>query len=220
MMLFTSDLHFGHVNIRTYMGRPWDSTEAMDAGLISNWNSRVQPMDSVYVLGDFMMGQGFKDRLPMLVPKLNGIKHLIRGNHDRKPDLYLAAGFTSVQDKLELTLWANDPPPLNSRSAYRVLLQHKPLIYIPEVPYDYVLHGHLHGLYKSRGMQIDVGVDVRNYQPSTFEELIEGVNPGLTAPHECLGCGLETLNRLQVCSYDCGKKVFEDEHEFRRSGRS
>lgn len=218
MIHFTSDTHFWHARICELSKRPFSSVEEMNEELIKRWNERVRPEDSIYHLGDFQMGQNFKTNLPGLVPRLNGIKHLVRGNHDRQPEFYLDAGFTSVQDKLELTLWANDPPPLRSRSAYKVLLQHKPLIYMEEVPYDFVLHGHLHGIYRSRSIQIDVGVDVRDYAPSTFEELIQGVSPGFHAKRQkCLACPIHTENRLQVCSYACGKAMYEDEHESRRS---
>lgn len=82
MIYFTSDLHFNHKNILAYepVTRPFASVEEMNETLISNWNNVVTPEDTVYVLGDFAMGQA--SEVKDLVSRLNGTIKLIRGNHD------------------------------------------------------------------------------------------------------------------------------------------
>ena len=54
MLYFTADLHLGHANIIRHCGRPFASVEDMDRCLIDNWNRRVRPEDTVYILGDLM----------------------------------------------------------------------------------------------------------------------------------------------------------------------
>lgn len=52
----------------------------MGTAIIANWNNTVAPEDTVYILGDVVMGQRASS-LP-LIGRLNGTKHLILGNHD------------------------------------------------------------------------------------------------------------------------------------------
>lgn len=79
-----SDLHLGHIGVTRFLNndgtkmRPWDNTEEMDEALIKNWNSVVRPQDTVYNLGDVVIN---RRALPTLA-RLNGIKVLIKGNHD------------------------------------------------------------------------------------------------------------------------------------------
>ena len=53
MIYYTSDLHFGHRNVLKFDNRPFANVDEMDLVLIENWNNRVQPDDTVYILGDF-----------------------------------------------------------------------------------------------------------------------------------------------------------------------
>ena len=96
MIWFTSDLHFNHKRIIEYepTTRPFASVEEMNETLIKNWNSVVQPEDTVYVLGDFIMG--LADTVAAILQRLNGTIILIRGNHDTKAklDLYKSLGIT------------------------------------------------------------------------------------------------------------------------------
>lgn len=54
MIYFTSDLHLGHKNVIRLCNRPFTDIEEMDHVLISNWNKRVHPHDTVVILGDLM----------------------------------------------------------------------------------------------------------------------------------------------------------------------
>lgn len=46
-----------------------------------NWNERVTNEDTVYVLGDAFWKN--EENSVKIIQRLNGHKHLIRGNHDR-----------------------------------------------------------------------------------------------------------------------------------------
>jgi len=80
-----SDTHFSHSNICTFLRvdgtklRPWTNPDEMDEHLIAQWNSVVQPGDKVYHLGDVVIN---RKALALVMPRLNGRKVLIKGNHD------------------------------------------------------------------------------------------------------------------------------------------
>ena len=46
MILYTSDLHFGHSNVIGFDHRPFADVAEMDHVLIELWNGRVQPDDT------------------------------------------------------------------------------------------------------------------------------------------------------------------------------
>jgi calcineurin-like phosphoesterase family protein len=173
-IFFTSDLHFGHENIIKYCGRPWSNVQEMNEALITNWNSRVQPGDTVYLLGDFAMGQ--KSNI-LFRKRLNGKIILIRGNHDRKPSVMRdEAGFDEVHDNLLIQLsglklyLAHIPVHLPDRLDDR---KHDPkLVKMPAEEYDYFLCGHVHEKWKRIGNTINVGCDVSGFVPLTLHELL------------------------------------------------
>lgn len=116
MIFFTSDTHYGHANVIKYCNRPFRDIVEMREVLINSWNAAVGPADLVYHLGDF----SFHEReVATVLPRLNGRKILILGNHDkphpsnkgRTPEKYLhwvseyrKLGFQSVYTHLELDL--------------------------------------------------------------------------------------------------------------------
>ena len=78
----TSDLHLGHDRDFVWGARGFDTLEEMEQAIVERFNSKVQPEDDVYLLGDSMLGDlehGFE-----LLKLLNGKKHFIIGNHDTK----------------------------------------------------------------------------------------------------------------------------------------
>jgi calcineurin-like phosphoesterase family protein len=155
---FTSDTHFAHANIIQYCGRPFENIEEMNEALIIRWNARVQPEDTVYHLGDFAFGPTMN--IKEFREKLNGHITLIRGNHDRTLKRMREFGFNGVVNGM-----------LFSFQGLRLLLTHKPS-YDDLSGCDYNLHGHVHETYARRGNAINVGVDVREFEPKTLEELL------------------------------------------------
>ncbi|MCR5324964.1 MAG: metallophosphoesterase [Lachnospiraceae bacterium] len=81
MILYTSDLHFGHSNVIGFDHRPFADRDEMDHVLIELWNGRVQPDDTVYIVGDLC----FRNENPpeCYLRQLKGHKYLIIGNHDQ-----------------------------------------------------------------------------------------------------------------------------------------
>ena len=82
---FTADTNFVHARIIALANRPFHDVREMDEALIRNWNDRVQPNDVVWHIGDFAFGNDAA-RLDEIFARLNGIKHLVPGNHDDDKD--------------------------------------------------------------------------------------------------------------------------------------
>lgn len=80
---FISDLHLGHNKICEFEGHNRNNcktVEEHDEWIISQWNSVVTKRDLTWVLGDVAFNKEGLEK----VKRLNGVKHLIFGNHDRE----------------------------------------------------------------------------------------------------------------------------------------
>ena len=134
------DQHLGHTNIRIYepMRQAWGpDVNAMTEVMILAWQSVVGPEDTVYHMGDVMMGQ--RENWPKYRARLTGKIILIQGNHDKKPEQWLLPCDT-VQDRLELI----------DEELGVIIMRHDPNSFTKE-EYNRVcngkgffLHGHLH----------------------------------------------------------------------------
>lgn len=78
----TADLHLGHDNIIEYCGRPFRDGAHMNERLLAQYNERVKPEDSCFVLGDFCFRSSGSNKAKDWLTQMNGEKILIRGNHD------------------------------------------------------------------------------------------------------------------------------------------
>lgn len=183
---FTSDHHFGHKNIISYCDRPFNDIYEMEAVLIDNWNSIVQPSDTVYVVGDFYMGKNLTLNLPDIVSMLHGTKYLIAGNHDlcspvhskyeKYVEIYKAAGFDQIF--ISGTYMANGFTDIN--------ISHFPYSQVTGSDHsvkerfgsqrfkdngDWLLCGHVHEKWQTNAKMINVGVDVWDYTPVNLHTL-------------------------------------------------
>ena len=157
-VFFTSDSHFGDHRTINLWRRPFAGTSEMNELLIERWNAVVRPQDEVWHLGD--VARRAAD-VQTLLARLNGTKHLLRGNND--PDATAnAAGWASVHDYLEHEL-----------DGHRLVLCHYPFrSWNGQHRGAINLHGHSHGRLKPMPRQFDVGVDVRDYAPVTLPQLL------------------------------------------------
>jgi calcineurin-like phosphoesterase family protein len=153
----TADQHFGHANIIRMCRRPFQTLNEMDDEMIRLWNSRVGIEDTVYHLGDFAFGGG---RGANVLMRLNGVKHLIRGNHDPKGGI---AGWTSVQQYFELYLGERKSAVM---SHYAMEDWHG------MTRGNVMFHGHSHGQLRGVTGRLDVGVDSVGFAPITLEEAV------------------------------------------------
>lgn len=155
---FTSDSHFGDHRTLNIWKRAFASVAEMDAVLIQAWNAAVGPEDELWHLGDFARRPA---DVPALLARLNGTKHLIRGNND--PAATLAApGWASVHDYLEL-----------DHEGKKLVLCHYPFrSWNAQHRGALNLHGHSHGRLKPMPRQHDVGVDVWQWRPIPLAEIL------------------------------------------------
>lgn len=162
---FTADHHFGHANIIKHCSRPFADVHEMNTELARRWNERVATQDTVYHVGDF----AFRDH-DRYLPNLNGVKHLIIGNHDPKRSKIPVVtespwqdGWSSVNDMLQVSV---DGTPITlCHYAMRVWNRsHHGALH---------LYGHSHGTLPGNSQSLDVGVDCWDFYPVTLKEIRE-----------------------------------------------
>ncbi|MGJ3627116.1 hypothetical protein AB5I41_09645 [Sphingomonas sp. MMS24-JH45] len=88
-IFFTADTHFGDHRTINIQRRTFAGVDAMDEELIARWNAVVGPDDTVWHLGDVARRA---DAVDALLLRLNGAKHLLRGNNDPDATLVAPAG--------------------------------------------------------------------------------------------------------------------------------
>lgn len=161
---YTADTHFGHENILSHCKRPFSSVAQMDATLIENMWKVVGPEDQLWIVGDFAFGAKAKDPayLENIFLQLPGAeKHLIIGNHDLEPTLQLP--WTSASHLVELP----DGPNGHSNT-----LCHYPMITWHHARKGALqLFGHVHNNWKGSNNSVNVGVDVWDFMPMSFNDI-------------------------------------------------
>jgi calcineurin-like phosphoesterase family protein len=173
---FTSDTHWGHNNVIKYSNRPFDDKHHMNKMLIKNWNETVKPTDEVYHLGDaFFMGVAEAQEV---LDQLNGKIYLILGNHDQviKKNKSLQDRFEWIKEYYELNVQDSDA----ARDSQKLVLCHFPMISWNKMAHgSFMLHGHCHGnlRYPFVGRILDVGVDVHNYKPISYNQVKAHMKP-------------------------------------------
>jgi calcineurin-like phosphoesterase family protein len=159
---FIADLHFGHVNMAIKRG--FSTVEEHDEHIITQWNSVVNKRDVTYILGDITMEK--KSSYPLL-GRLNGVKHVVLGNHDRRQDVpHLLQHVENVAGMVQ----------------YKgIMLTHVP-IHPMELEYRFNknIHGHIHDKVVMKMLDGWEVIDERyfcvsceqvDYKPKTLEEL-------------------------------------------------
>lgn len=171
--LFISDTHFGHEGVIKFSNRPFETVEEMDIIMIQNWNRKVRDDDEVYILGDLMYRA--KRSPEYYLDQLNGIKHLILGNHDSwTKKVEMSKYFESVSQIKEI-----------SDHSQHLILCHYPMAEWPRYHKGSLhLFGHIHNrrdhdsfrYYQKNMRMLNVGVDVNYFAPVRLSELIANNN--------------------------------------------
>lgn len=170
MIYYISDVHLGHENVLKFDKRPFADTEEMWQIMLERWNEKVKAEDDVYILGDVCYHSKYTPEF--YLQQLNGKKHLIVGNHDRAvlDSPSAIACFVSIDP----ILWIKD----RERDVV--------LCHFPMAEWDgmrrksWHVYGHIHcrrnEVYEfmiTRERALNAGCMINNYEPVTFEEMIE-----------------------------------------------
>jgi calcineurin-like phosphoesterase family protein len=172
-IFFTSDLHFHHERAREFCPWSrghWQSTEEMNEGLIAAWNAKVNPVDTVYNLGDFCWKPQF-NAFKNILSRLNGHHNIIWGNHD---GAFRTRWHQLVEDPALNAKLGMAPGPCDFRKEtiadQEIILCHFPLAVWEKNHYgSWNLYGHCHGSYKAFGKQLDVGFDSHDFDGFGFQ---------------------------------------------------
>jgi len=173
MKFYTSDIHADHFNVIKLSHRPFNSIEELQSVIITNWNNKVSDGDDVYILGDSC----FKAKtLRDMLPKLNGVKHLLRGNHDYKEinKLEILSKVPENKKEFKNVFFHGDLHSINDDGRHVVLCHYPIHEWHNSLRGSIHLHGHCHG---NIGLNFkenayEVGVDARNYEPVTLDEIL------------------------------------------------
>jgi len=163
----TADTHFGHATMITGgPQRPFENVYEMNEALIANWNSVVNPEDTVWHLGDFAMKSDARE-IAEIYYALNGRKHLIIGNHDVLKD-------GTLLPALERLDWASVSHGAEIKhDGHRIMLSHYAgYTWNAEHRGAYQAFGHSHGGLLGMPGSVDVGVDNQDYAPIAVEEFV------------------------------------------------
>ena len=188
---FISDTHFGHKNVLKFDNRNFKTIEEHDNALIENWNNEVGIDGEVYILGDISWHNATKTI--EIVKSLNGIKHLIVGNHDKNliKNKEFNSLFAEITNYKELYL-------SNSKG---IVLCHFPILFFNKHQYGWFhLYGHVHNsfewniierikyecemesVYNNKSCKMyNTGamIPYMNYTPRTLNEILQANNEEL-----------------------------------------
>ena len=171
---FTSDTHYGHVNICRGVSnwtsgfRDFDTLEEMNDKLVDNINLHVRENDTLYHIGDWSMGgfanaRIFRDRI-----HCKNI-HLVLGNHDHE--------IKKNRDNIQEVFSSVQQIKFGKIAGQIMVLCHFPmLIWDGHHNGAWHLHGHSHNNLSAPEYYIrkvkDVGVDAHpEFRPFHIDEL-------------------------------------------------
>jgi Predicted phosphoesterase or phosphohydrolase len=172
---FTSDLHFMHDKEFLYGPRGFSSIGEMNEAVVDRWNSVVKPGDTVYVLGDLMLGgNSGTEAGAQLLSRLAGDIRIILGNHDTDNRIAAYSSVPSVKsilyaDRLKV-------------GGLRMFLTHYPCLTGNEEKSVkqtvFSLSGHTHSkelFHEGNPLMYNVALDAHNCTPVHEDEVVADI---------------------------------------------
>jgi calcineurin-like phosphoesterase family protein len=158
MLWITADWHLGEDRFEL-MGRPFTTAEEHIEALIANHNALVKPEDEVIVVGDAIYQKSPESHVH--ISRFNGVKTLLRGNHDRPiDDATYSKYFQRILPEgegLEMVF-----------CGISCWLTHYPTCGVSD---KFNLVGHIHSAWKYQLNMFNVGVDVNHFRPVSADRI-------------------------------------------------
>jgi calcineurin-like phosphoesterase family protein len=155
----SADYHIGE-NRFELMGRTqFKTTDEHNNFILKNHNALVKPDDVVIIVGDAVY-QKAPEYLPF-IKKFNGIKTLIRGNHDKVfTDKDLEPYFENIIDEGDglstsiegIDCWLTHYPTTGKKDKFTIC-------------------GHIHSAWKYQLNEFNVGIDVNSFMPVNLDKI-------------------------------------------------
>ncbi|MGU3538063.1 metallophosphoesterase [Methylobacterium sp. A54F] len=182
-VFFVADTHFGDTALVRRRRTMFGSVEEHDEALIGRWNAVVSDGDEVWHLGDFA-ADATREHCAAVFSRLNGIKRLVRGNHDTNRVLELPWAAPPVETA-RVTVEDDSGQP------WRLFLSHYPHRSWPgfwrETRH---LYGHTHACLPDTSRSCDVGADACDYRPIDLFAALRRQAAAEQAPEEMALRGL------------------------------
>lgn len=176
----TSDTHFGHDRDFIFEPRGFSNIKDHDLKIISNWNEVVSPNDTVYHLGDAIMGPN-RDYGCECLRQLNGHIILIIGNHDSDSKMELYKKLPNIEILGYATMLKDD--------GWNFLLSHYPTLVgnfdDNAQTKNFCLHGHTHSNDKWQYFAnrcYNVSLDAHSCMPIKISEIKADIRHKLNWP--------------------------------------
>ena len=147
----TTDQHFGHKKLMKVARPEFNELKEMHAHILLEHNSVVKKDDVVLFMGDL----GFRDAVKENVPKMNGYKILILGNHDNYSNKFYEGLFDEVYKH-----------PIFYHN--RIVFSHVPVMVSPGT---INVHGHIHDMELDHKQYFNICPEVRGYTPTSIKKI-------------------------------------------------
>lgn len=200
MRYFTSDTHYGHLNIIRFCGRPYEQVDHMNVDLVNRAAALVGIGDELWHLGDVALGT--LDHTLTHLARIAVDVTLVAGNHDRCHPYNGKRGERFIEiyrERCQLADLVLTNTSLTLSSGIEVHVSHFPyadasldgkedrhgkVITDKFAPWrvvddgSWLLCGHVHDLWRQKGRMINVGVDAWGGRPVSEAEVIELIEAG------------------------------------------
>lgn len=162
----------------------------MNNTMIEKWNKKVRNGDIVYILGDFAYAPN-NEEYKELLSKLNGIKILVKGNHDKVSEVRaINLGFQCMvreavinigKQRVRLSHYPYKP---NWFNTLKISFLQKFKLYLWDLRFmnvrpkqdkdEWLLFGHTHQTESyTGGKSIHIGVDSWDFEPVSVNKIVE-----------------------------------------------
>lgn len=139
-----------------------------DEKIVERWNKTVKPKDLVYILGDIALNYKDINRVNELMSRLNGIKILVKGNHD---------DYTLQNGKFNKKIFAEivDYKEIKYKGKYISMFHYPIARFNKQDKIGLHLYGHIHSATLKNPIPhaYNVGMDVNHYRPQLIDKFIE-----------------------------------------------